>query len=169
MRKVSAHYYLRPDGTFGKRPIISMDDDGRIIHIREMGDDFKEEPSLEYFPGILVPGFVATINENNHSEIKKLQALSIANGVLRLKRDQQGLSSEEYIKAWSSIVISSIEAEDSLVNSLRKYTVIAAQLVNEPEWGVIRDGAKPGLLILKNCDLRNFTLTATSTFRIIQK
>ncbi len=169
MRKVSSHYYLRPDGTFGKRPIIQLDNEGRIINIREAGDYFKEEAGLEYYPGIIVPGFVASITEVSTYKRKRVQAVS--NGVLRLKEGCDTLCSDKYVNAWRSI-IDNVLRENSrfdLAHYLIKHTVEAARILNETEWGEIREGAKPGLLVIQKIDLRAFTVTNNSTFRLIQK
>jgi len=171
MRKLSAHYYLRPDGKFGKRPIIQLDNEGRIINIRETGDAFKEEPGLEYYPGILIPGFVASYAETNTEIVKRIKAQAFSNGVLRLKPDHELLSSAEYIKVWTALM-QDVTPERTLMNLshyLILHTATAAQLLNESEWGVIRVGAKPGLLVLQNINLKSFSVSVKSTFRVLQK
>ncbi|TRX72025.1 hypothetical protein [Carboxylicivirga sp. M1479] len=167
MRKVSAHYYLRSDGSFGKRPIISLDCDGRIASVVEKGDDFKEEPSLEYYPGILIPGFVASIGRAS----KSLSKLVIVNGVLRLQQESELLSSEEYLKPWEILkqLSTASSSEYTLGHYLLKHTFQAAQLLEQAEWGVLRAGANPGLLVLQNIDLRNMALSPQSSFKIIQR
>ena len=171
MRKVSSHYYLRPDGTFGKRPVIQLNDEGRIIHVRETGDNFKEEAGLEYYPGIITPGFVASIAIGNSHEVKQIKAQAAAGGVLRLKEECGMLHSDEYIKAWNVLIKCTLEENSQFrtAHFLNKHTAMAAQVLGEAEWGVIREGAKPGILVLKNFDLRNFTVSSNSAFRIIQK
>ncbi|MCG8580224.1 MAG: hypothetical protein MI866_09920 [Bacteroidales bacterium] len=164
MRKVSAHYYLRPDGTLGKRPIIEFDATGNIVTIRELGDAFKEEPGLEYFPGILIPGFVAGAEEADSSTIKK-QAL--ANGVLRIKEGNAVLGQSDYLLAWNTIKTNS--GPDSLLALLIKHTRDAAQLALEEKWGVLKEGAQPGILVLQDIDLRNLSLTDKASFKIIQR
>jgi len=171
MRKISSHYYLRPDGELGKRPIIQLNDEGRIVNVREAGDNFKEETSLEYYPGIIIPGFVASLSEVNPADVKRLKAQAKANGVLRLKENTNVLSSDDYIRAWHSL-LKYEKTENtlfSLKNYLSEHTGKAAKILGESEWGVICEGAKPGILVLQNIDLRSFTLTPNSSFRLIQK
>ncbi len=57
MRKIASHFWLRPDGTVGKFPIISFDNQNRIIEIRERAE-FEEEVALELVNGFLIPGLV---------------------------------------------------------------------------------------------------------------
>jgi hypothetical protein len=163
MRKISAHYYLRPDGKFGKRPIIELDSAGFINNIRELGDAFREEPGLEYFPGIIIPGFVASIGKADEYIIKKK---ALINGVLRIKEGETILENSEYHLAWSSI---KRETTESLLNSLVKFTKDAAQQINEEKWGILKSGSNPGILVLHNIDLRTFTLTDKASFKIIQR
>lgn len=167
MRKITAHYYLKQDGTFGKRPVVHLGDDGYILKVRELGEHFSEEPNLEYFPGILIPGFVASIESKRLTDLKNK---CLVNGVIRLKIDNDELD-VEFLEAWSSVkqTMSNQTGEKELGSCLRKYTYLAAQAIGESEWGVIKEGARPGLLILQNIDLRDFSLSERLTFKMVQK
>ncbi|WP_430815352.1 hypothetical protein [Carboxylicivirga sp. RSCT41] len=164
MRKVSAHYYLRPDGTLGKRPVIEFDDAGVIVRIRELGDSFREEPGLEYYPGIMIPAFVATIDGADAS-ISKKQARK--NGVLRIKEGDSTLNETDYLQAWTAVKSNS--KADSLLTRLTKHTRDAARLISAEKWGILKEGTQPGILVLQNVDLRDLTLTEKTSFKIIQK
>ncbi len=169
MRKVSSHYYLKSDGTFGKHPVIELDENGFILNVREKGEVFSEEPGLEYFPGILIPGFVASYHptEENKEGVRKN---GLINGVLRMCEAEK-LDLEEYQQAWSTIknIMKEQQGMAPLGHYLLKHSYKAAQLIGEVEWGVIREGANPGLLVLQNIDLRNFSLSDKSSFKVIQK
>ncbi|GEM_PF-5812423 len=169
MRKVSAHYYLKPGGTFGKHPIIVLNDDGRIENIREQKEGFREEAGLAYYPGIIIPGFVASIDRQ--SENADVERIALVNGVLRIKRGIKSLSTEEYINPWTSIcnLVNEQAGFTNLSHYLMKHTAKAAHIAGEAEWGVIGDGAKPGLLVIQNIDLRDFSLTAKTALKIIQR
>ncbi|MBK3519589.1 hypothetical protein [Carboxylicivirga marina] len=165
MRKVSAHYYLRPDGSFGKRPIIEMNDDGCISGVRELGNDFQEEPSLEYYPGILIPAFVASVQTGENLSFAK------ANGVLRIKEGDSTLDKQSFLQAWNFIKSTLLQQGNSETLSclLSNHTFEAARQINMNEWGVIQEGANPGLLVLQHIDLRSFSVMEKSTFKIIQR
>lgn len=171
MRKVSAHYYLKPDGTFGKRPVVEIDDNGIILNVRELGDDFKEEPGLEYFPGLLIPAFVAAINPNDTNYRQKISMAKI-NGVLRIAEVVSEVGADNYINAWAGIKKHYEEEKDdfSLSQNIIRHTFIAAEsLRKEKEWGCISKGCAPGLLLIQNFDMKRFTLTPDSKFKIIEK
>lgn len=58
MRLISAHYVYTNSGPPLKRPIISTEDDGTIINIETTSGELNERHSLEFYNGIIVPGFV---------------------------------------------------------------------------------------------------------------
>ncbi|MBR8537909.1 hypothetical protein KDU71_20220 [Carboxylicivirga sediminis] len=171
MRKVSAHYYLKSDGTFGKSPVVELDVDGRIVGVREMGSQFKEEAGLEYFPGIIVPGFVASCSSTDPHVIACVKRVGLINGVLRWQEGNDIIALDDYQRAWSAIkeVLKEQRGMAPLGHYLLKHTFRAAQLLGNTEWGIIGEGAIPGLIVLQNIDLRNFSITEKSSFRIIQK
>ena len=70
MRKFSAHRIYpvsSPPIPFG---IIETEDDGTVIRIRETGGRPVEESGLEFYNGILIPGFV---NAHCHLELSHLK------------------------------------------------------------------------------------------------
>ncbi|MCU4176529.1 hypothetical protein [Carboxylicivirga sp. N1Y90] len=180
MRKFSSHYALSDDGTWMKRPIIEVDDEGCILSIRETGNAFKEEPGLEYFPGVIIPAFVRFVKKEDFSETK-LKRFIIA-GVRRLVFDNKPQfiippSVSWEIKQFKEEVVLSDPWENinantkeglSLAEALLKESKELAQSVNVfPEWGSINVGAKPGLLLLKGVDLKTFTLTDKLSIRVL--
>lgn len=60
MRKLSASYVYSPERGFVKNGILHLDTNGEILRFIDPGNHFKEEAGLEYYNGILVPGFVNT-------------------------------------------------------------------------------------------------------------
>ncbi|MCT4647049.1 MAG: hypothetical protein N4A74_18825 [Carboxylicivirga sp.] len=168
MRKLTSHFYLRKDGTFGKRPIVHLADDGTVTDLRESGSDFKEEPSLEYYPGILVPGFVASVSSDSINSVK---GKCLVNGVLRIQPNKPNLESDVFFEAWKNIQEQAqlVRGEDSLGSLLHKYTYEAANLINAERWGRIDIGSNPGILVIQNLDLRRFTFTPGTRFKILQR
>jgi len=72
MRKFSAHRICpvtSPPVPFG---IVETDDDGTVIRIRETGGNPAEEAGLEFYSGLIVPGF---INAHCHLELSHLKGL----------------------------------------------------------------------------------------------
>lgn len=69
MRKIAATYVFPITQAPVKNGILICEDDGTIIDVINKGDDFKEEAGLEFYSGILTPGFIATnFNLQNHSK-----------------------------------------------------------------------------------------------------
>lgn len=69
MRRISAHLILDGHGRKFYRGILSLDDDGRILGITDTGGNLDEAEGIEFYSGILVPGFV---NAHCHLELSHM-------------------------------------------------------------------------------------------------
>ena len=69
MRYFSAQYVYTNSSTPLKRPVITTDNNGTIVDIEDTGGDLKERHSVEFFNGIIVPGFV---NCHSHLELSHM-------------------------------------------------------------------------------------------------
>ncbi len=72
MRHLSAHYIITNTGSPLKRAVISADDDGTITGIQETGETGSESQSVEFYNGIIIPGFV---NCHCHLELAHLKGV----------------------------------------------------------------------------------------------
>jgi cytosine/adenosine deaminase-related metal-dependent hydrolase len=70
-KKISAHYIFPISSVPIKKGIIELDDQGKIIRIIDPGKEQKERAGVEFYSGILVPGF---INTHCHVELSHLKA-----------------------------------------------------------------------------------------------
>ncbi|WP_163324918.1 amidohydrolase family protein [Draconibacterium mangrovi] len=70
MRKIAATYVFPGTTSPIKNGILVCDDDGTIIEILDRGDSFREEAGVEFYSGILTPGFV---NTHCHLEFSHLR------------------------------------------------------------------------------------------------
>nr|WP_319511462.1 amidohydrolase family protein [uncultured Draconibacterium sp.] len=70
MRKIAATYVFPGTGSPLKNGILVCSDEGTIIDILDRSDSFCEEAGVEFYSGILVPGFV---NAHCHLELSHLQ------------------------------------------------------------------------------------------------
>lgn len=70
MRKISANYIFTGTGEVLKQGIIELDDFGKILNVRDTKGELKEEQGLEFYNGILVPGFV---NAHCHLELSHMK------------------------------------------------------------------------------------------------
>ena len=70
MRKLSANYIFDGKGTFYKNGILVIDNEGFVIDLIDNNGQLKESESIEYYNGILTPGFV---NAHCHIELSHLK------------------------------------------------------------------------------------------------
>ncbi len=69
MRRISATY-IYTGKTILKNGIIEIDDKGKITKLIDTKGEIKEEQSLEYYNGVIVPGF---INAHCHIELSHMK------------------------------------------------------------------------------------------------
>lgn len=70
MRRIAAQYAVTNSGPPLKRAVITADDDGTIISIDKSGSLTKEGSGIEFYNGIIIPGFV---NCHCHLELSHLK------------------------------------------------------------------------------------------------
>ena len=70
MRKICAHYIFPVVSGPLKNGILHVDDEGRITSVIDTRGKIKEESQLEFYDGIIVPGF---INAHCHLELSHLK------------------------------------------------------------------------------------------------
>ena len=69
MRKIAATYLFSINRPPIKNGIVVIDDDGTIINVIDTKGKLTEQANLEYYNGILTPGFV---NAHCHLELSFL-------------------------------------------------------------------------------------------------
>ena len=70
MKRFSAQYIITNSGPSLKRAIITAEDDGTIINIEDTLGDLQEKHSVEFYNGIIIPGFV---NCHCHLELSHMK------------------------------------------------------------------------------------------------
>lgn len=70
MRRFSAHYIVPVNEPPIRNGIVEIDEDGTILNVFNRGNHFKEEANLEFYNGIITPGF---INAHCHIELSYLK------------------------------------------------------------------------------------------------
>jgi cytosine/adenosine deaminase-related metal-dependent hydrolase len=76
MKRFSAQYIITNSGPPLKRAMITTEDDGTIFSIEDTGGNLEEKHSLEFYNGIIIPGFV---NCHCHLELSHMKGF-IAQG-----------------------------------------------------------------------------------------
>ncbi|HNW56263.1 MAG TPA: amidohydrolase family protein [Bacteroidales bacterium] len=70
MKNFSAQYIITNTGPLLKRGIVTTDDDGTVVAIHDTGGSLEENQSIEFYNGILIPGFV---NCHCHIELSHMK------------------------------------------------------------------------------------------------
>lgn len=79
MRKISATYVFPVSSKPLKKGIIVVSDEGEILDLIDTGGELNETSSMEYYNGILVPGF---INAHCHVELSYMKnIINVADGL----------------------------------------------------------------------------------------
>jgi len=103
MKRFSAQYIITNSGPVLKRAIISTEDDGTIISVDDTGGDLKETNSVEFYNGIIIPGFV---NCHSHLELSHLKGVVAQNSGLGVFidhiRSSRAISSDRILSSASS-------------------------------------------------------------------
>lgn len=74
MKKIAADFAITLNNEYGflkplKSPLITVDEEGKILEIRQYSEDELNSSDIEYHHGILIPGFV---NAHCHIELSHL-------------------------------------------------------------------------------------------------
>ena len=69
MRKFSAHYIITGTGKVLTKGIITLTDEGVIVDITDTNGDLEESAGVEFYSGVITPGFV---NAHCHLELSHL-------------------------------------------------------------------------------------------------
>lgn len=124
MRKISAAYIFPGNGSPLKNGILQCEDDGTIISLTDTNGILREEQGLEYYNGIITPGFV---NCHCHLELsfmkgKIAEKTGIGNfiGEINRLRTSQSDNSEKFIEnAVSELFSSGTVVVGDISNSLQ--------------------------------------------------
>ncbi|MFP4526288.1 MAG: amidohydrolase family protein [Bacteroidales bacterium] len=97
MRRIAANYIFPVTTPPIKNGIIETDDDGTIIKVINPGENPREMQRMEFYNGVLVPGF---INSHCHLELSALKnqitpGLSLKNFVKHVYQKRKKLSQKE--------------------------------------------------------------------------
>ena len=70
MRKISANYIYSAQTGFMKNAILTLNDDEKVVELKENKHPNREEAGTEFYNGIICPGF---INAHCHLELSHMQ------------------------------------------------------------------------------------------------
>jgi cytosine/adenosine deaminase-related metal-dependent hydrolase len=119
-RKISAHYIYTINSAPLKNGIIEFDHNGYIVDIIDTGGNLRESERLEFFDGIITPGFV---NAHTHIELSHLintipRGIGITGFIKEFEQIRKTGSIENAIKkAEKELMINGIVAIGDIVNT----------------------------------------------------
>ena len=133
LRKISAHYIFPGQGKPLKRGIVIFDQLGTIVDLIDTGGNLNEIEKLEFYDGIITPGF---INAHAHLELSHLKGripqhtglAGFLRGIGQL-RDSQ-VSNQCIIDADQMMKQNGIVAVGDISNSNRSYAVKAVSQIS---------------------------------------
>jgi aminodeoxyfutalosine deaminase len=123
MKRFSAQYIFTNKNRPLKRAIVTAEDNGTIVKVEENRDDLKETQSVEFYNGIIVPGFV---NSHCHLELSHLKgAISEKSGLADFIRDIRALRNYDQ----KDIIAAARIADEDL---FREGVSLCADICNTP-------------------------------------
>ena len=136
MRKIAATYVFPVSSPPLKNGILILDGQGKILDVKDTGGNLREEAGLEFYNGILIPGFISTHGLTENSILSEMKA-----NQEKFKK----VTLDELIK-WATL------------NGARA-------LGNEGHLGSFEVGKTPGVYLLEKVDLHKLILTSETKVR----
>ena len=177
LRRLSAHYIFSRNCGFLKFGILEVHENGSICSLTDTFGKLEETSRLEFYNGILVPGFMVAGIENGllampelgitEAEINKI---SVRIRTL-FKADQPVLNSNEDLHEILNILylIQELKPELGLEKLLAIFTSKSSEIHGISDfYGTFEAGKTPGVYLLTGVNLPALRLTEeTSAKRII--
>ena len=138
IRKISAHYVFPVSGAVMKYGIVVCRDDGEIQEVVNTGGMVREIASLEFYDGILVPGFVKLQEETDQELFEILK---------KMTHENQTMSFEECLR------------NITLERAIRHKTASG--------YGSFDSGKYPGIYLISGIDFPGMKLKKESRLRIL--
>jgi hypothetical protein len=67
MRIISAHYAWNGKEGFVKNPLLYLNQQHEVVKLVGMGDNYTEHAHVEFFGGLLIPGFISNLLIGEHN------------------------------------------------------------------------------------------------------
>jgi len=123
MRRLSAHFIFTNNGPPLRKGIITAGEDGTILNVEDTGGLLQESPSVEFYNGIIAPGFV---NCHCHLELSHLRnTIPEGKGLGGFLVELQNIRNSE-----KEIILSAAMASDR--NMYIEGTDLCADICNTP-------------------------------------
>ncbi|MDA3954658.1 MAG: amidohydrolase family protein [Bacteroidales bacterium] len=109
MRRFSANYIYPVNGSPFKNGIVEINDNGEVLNVIDTKGELRESRNLEFYNGIITPGFVNTHCHLELSELKDelLQNKGLPNflnDIVNYKRKEKSDNSAKSIELYDSLM-----------------------------------------------------------------
>ena len=74
-RMLGSHFALMEGGQMLAWPILTIDDEGRILSVDSGGTGLRERPGLEWYGGLLIPGLIDIVGVELFDYEKEISTL----------------------------------------------------------------------------------------------
>ena len=145
MRKIAATYIFPGNGKPLKNGILVCENDGTVVEVIDTSGVLTEQAGLEFYSGILVPGFVNTRCHLGSDSLALNHQRSIFAEMLVFQQNSPELTLEELIKR---VCFNSAQA-----------------LKIDDRAGSFEKGKKPGVNLISGIDFKNMKLTGNSKIK----
>ncbi|MFC2152631.1 amidohydrolase, partial [Bacteroidota bacterium] len=109
MRRLSANYIFPVNTAPLKNGIVEIDENGKIQNIIDTKGELKETRNLEFYNGVIIPGFINTHCHLELSELKNIfkQKIGLAaflEEIVKFKRIKKTANTEKAIELYDDLM-----------------------------------------------------------------
>ena len=144
MRKIAANFIFPVISSPIKNGVLIIDNNEVITEIIDEGENFSEQANLEFYNGILVPGFIYSTNNSLHKSLNKTNQQLLDAIFISLTKDPN-LTFEELLNNYTQKKAKSLKCED--------------------KFGSFEAGKSPGVNLISPFDFQNLTLKKESKIK----
>ena len=172
MRRIASHRLLLPDGTLMASPLLTLGDDGRVAAV-ETAADIDRREGVEFYPGVLLPGFV---NAHCHLELSHMTGVVPRRcgfaGFARAMASVRGRFSESERTEAASAALArmwneGVDAVGDISNGATSFAAKAASPMRFCNWAEYFGlGTPPDEPLRRLAERHGATLTPHSTYSV---
>jgi cytosine/adenosine deaminase-related metal-dependent hydrolase len=149
-RKLSASYIFSSHSGFLKNGILILDEKNIVVDLIDTSGNLWEEANLEYYNGILIPGFISTHSRKactKNGSYSADEPLSILKGLIFIQQNDPETKLSELL-SMATIKEAKSHGIDNRMGSFEK-------------------GKQPGVNLIEKADLQRMILTGKSKIKKI--
>lgn len=128
IRKISAHYIFPVSSTPLKYGILVCTGNGEILDVIDKKGIFREEASLEFYDGILIPGFVRINLLSDHAVLEEMKNMQYQNPILSL----------EEIVRWATLDAAKTIQKEEKAGSFEIHKIPGVYLLTKIDFSVMK-------------------------------